>query len=119
MSESLFKEVKVSVRCLVVGRKEQGDLKEIAWTPLASDNMTLMVRVIKREGLFFFFFFKSSSILRRSNEVQSGHMLSNYYSSQELVHATGQTTYPSTSHTCLIRITTCQGKTSTQVALSV
>jgi hypothetical protein len=55
----------------------------------------------------FFFFFKSSYIPRRSNEVQSGHMLSSYYSSQELVRATGQTTYPSASHTCLSRITTC------------
>jgi hypothetical protein len=56
---------------------------------------------------FFFFFFKSSYIPWRSNEVQSGHMLSSYYSSQELVRATGQTTYPSASHTCLSRITTC------------
>lgn len=38
----------------------------------------------------FYFYFKSSYIPRRSNEVQSGHILSNYYSSQKLVRATGQ-----------------------------
>jgi hypothetical protein len=55
--------------------------------PFKSPLSRFVAEVRVHTAFTVFFLFKSSSIPRRSNEVQGDHMLSNYYSSQKLVHS--------------------------------